>query len=139
MFRRILVPTDLTDRTVKALDVAASIAKSDQGRVTVLHVIETIAGANFDELSSFYRKLEERAQKQLGAIVADAHALQGRVDVAIVYGKRADEVLQFARSNDIDLIVLTSHPLDPSQPHGGIGTMSYKLGILAPCAVLLVK
>ena len=69
MFRRILVPTDLTDRTVKALDVAASIAKSDQGRVTVLHVIETIAGANFDELSPFYRKLEERAQKQLGAMV----------------------------------------------------------------------
>ena len=61
------------------------------------------------------------------------------MDVAIVYGRRADEVLQFARSNDIDLIVLASHPLDPSQPHGSIGTMSYKLGILAPCAVLLVE
>lgn len=139
MFRRILVPTDLTDRTVKALDVAAGIAKSDQSHVTVLHVIETIAGAEFDELSSFYRRLEERARKQLDEIVARVQALQGRLDVAIVYGRRTEEVLRFARSHDIDLIVLASHPVDPSQPYGGAGTMSYKLGILAPCAVLLVK
>ena len=139
MFRRILVPTDLTDRTVKALDVAGGIAKSDEAHVTVIHVIETIAGAEFDEFASFYRRLEERARKQLDEVVARAHGLRGRVDVAIVYGNRAGEVLRFAHSNDIDLIVLASHPVDPSQPFGGMGTMSYKLGILAPCAVLLVK
>ncbi|HYN06766.1 MAG TPA: universal stress protein [Vicinamibacterales bacterium] len=139
MFRRILVPTDLTDRTVKALDVAGRIAESDEAHVTVLHVIETIAGAEFEEFSSFYQNLEELARKQLDEIVARAPSARGRVDVAIVYGRRAEEVLRFARSHDIDLIVLASHPVDPSRPYGGMGTMSYKLGILAPSAVLLVK
>jgi nucleotide-binding universal stress UspA family protein len=139
MYQRILVPADLTDRTVKALDVATGIAKGNQAHVTVLHVIETIAGAEFDEFASFYRRLEERARKQLNEIVARAHAGEGGLDVAIVYGRRAEEVLRFTKSHDIDLIVLASHPVDPSQSPGGMGTMSYKLGILAPCAVLLVK
>jgi nucleotide-binding universal stress UspA family protein len=139
MYQRILVPTDLTDRTVKALDVATGIAKVNQAHVTVLHVIETIAGAEFDEFASFFRRLEERARKRLDEIVARAHAAQGRVEVATVYGRRAEEVLRFAKSHDVDLIVLASHPVDLSRPYGGVGTMSYKLGILAPCAVLLVK
>lgn len=139
MFRHILVPTDLTDRTVKALDVAIDIAAGDDAHVTLLHVIETIAGAEFEEFSSFYQKLEKRARERLSDIVARSRRTRGPVDLAIVYGRRAEEVLRFASSEAIDLIVLSSHPVDQSQPHRGLGTMSYKLGILAPCAVLLVK
>ena len=139
MFRHILVPTDLTDRTVKALDVAIDIAAGDDAQVTLLHVIETIAGAEFEEFSSFYHTLEKRARERLNDIVARSRRTRGPVDVAIVYGGRTEEVLRFARSEAIDLIVLASHPVDPTQPHQGLGTMSYKLGILAPCAVLLVK
>jgi nucleotide-binding universal stress UspA family protein len=139
MFRHILVPTDLTDRTVKALDVAIDVAVGDDAQVTLLHVIETIAGAEFEEFSAFYHKLEKQARERLNDIVARSRRTRGPVDVAIVYGRRTEEVLRFSRSEAIDLIVLASHPLDPSQPHRGLGTMSYKLGILAPCAVLLVK
>jgi nucleotide-binding universal stress UspA family protein len=139
MYQRILVPSDLTDRTVKALDVATSIATNNHAHVTLLHVIETIAGAEFDEFASFYRTLEERARKLLDEIVTRAHAGQGRVDMAIVYGNRAEEVLRFARSHESDLIVLASHQIDPLLPEGGMWTMSYELGILSPCAVLLVK
>jgi nucleotide-binding universal stress UspA family protein len=138
MFRHLLVPTDLTDRTVKALDVAIAIS-AGQAQVTLLHVIETIAGAEFEEFSSFYHKLEKQAREKLNDIVARSRTSRGPVDVAIVYGARTEEVLRFTRSEGIDLIVLASHPVDPSEPHHGLGTMSYKLGILAPCAVLLVK
>jgi nucleotide-binding universal stress UspA family protein len=139
MFRHILVPTDLTDRTVRALDVAIDIAAAGDAQVTLLHVIETIAGAEFDELSSFYHKLEKRARDRLNDLVTGRRRSRGAVDVAIVYGGRTEEVLRFTRVEAIDLIVLASHPVDPTQPHQGLGTMSYKLGILAPCAVLLVK
>lgn len=139
MFSRILVPTDLTERTPNALNVAAGIGTGAEAHVTLLHVIETIPGADFKELSHFYRELEERARRQLDAFVAGARNLRGRIDVGIVYGKRVEEVLRFATDNDIDLIVLASHPVNPSQPYEGMGTMSYKLSILARCAVLLVK
>jgi universal stress protein A len=138
MFKRILVPTDLTERTVRALQVASSLGIAHP-QVTLLHVIETIAGAEFEELSSFYATLETRARERLDDLVGRTPGRPGEVDVAIVYGRRAEEVLRFARENAIDLIVLASHPVDPSEPYSGVGTMSYKLGILAPCAVLLVK
>ena len=139
MFKRILVPTDLTDRTVRALQVAGSLAGAPLPQVTLLHVIETIAGADFEELSSFYGTMERRARERMNDLLARTPGRRGEIDVAIVYGGRTEEVLRFTRENGIDLIVLASHPVDPSKPFSGLGTMSYKLGILAPCAVLLVK
>jgi nucleotide-binding universal stress UspA family protein len=139
MFQKILVPTDLTDRTIKALDVAMNVAPSDKSHITLLHVIETIAGTEDEELTGFYRKLEQRALSRLHEIVRRAAGKHAHVDIEVRYGKRAEEVLRFAREQQADLIVLASHPLDPSQLPASLGTMSYKLGVLAPCAVLLVK
>ena len=129
----------MTDRTTTALEVAGDIASHGDGRITLLHVIETIAGSDVDdELSTFYTKLEQRASRRLTEILSGV-SNKGPIDTEIVYGKRVEEVLRFIRANAVDLIVLASHPVDSSQPYGGLGTMSYKLGILAPCAVLLVK
>jgi nucleotide-binding universal stress UspA family protein len=139
VYRRILVPTDLTDRTIKALEVASGIATPGDARITLLHVIETIAGDEDNELTAFYRKLERQAAERLTAITSRASVKRSEMFTEIVYGKRVEEVLRFVRANDVDLIVLASHPLETSKPYEGLGTMSYKLGILAPCAVLLVK
>ena len=51
----------------------------------------------------------------------------------------AEEILRFAVDEEVDLIVLASHRLDPSKPGDGWSTLSYRIGILAPCPVLLVK
>ena len=139
MYRRLLVPSDLTDHTIAALEAAASIATASDARITVLHVIETIAGADFEELSSFYRGLEQKAVSRLGDIIARTAGVRIQVDTVIAYGKRVEEVLRFIRANDVDLVVLASHRIDPAEPYAGLGTMSYKLGTLSPCAVLLVK
>jgi nucleotide-binding universal stress UspA family protein len=139
MYRRILVPTDLTDRTIAALEVAANVAAPADARITLLHVIETIAGGEDRQLTAFYRKLERQAAGRLEAIVSRASGTRREIRTEIVYGKRVDEVLRFVHANDVDLVVLASHPMDASKPYEGLGTMSYKLGILAPCAVLLVK
>jgi nucleotide-binding universal stress UspA family protein len=89
MYRRILVPTDLTDRTVKALEVAGNVAAPGDARITLLHVIETIAGLDFEELSSFYRKLERQASDRLEEIIARTPGMHVAVDTEIVYGRRA--------------------------------------------------
>lgn len=139
MYRRILVPTDLTDRTIEALEVATNIAAPGDARITLLHVIETIADAEDNQLTAFYRRLERQAAERLREIISRASGKGSEIVTEIVYGKRVDDTLRFVRANDVDLIVLASHPLDASKPYEGLGTMSYKLGILAPCAVLLVK
>ncbi len=61
-FRHILVPTDLTERTEKALRLANVLASRDSARVTLLHVIEALDGLSFEELKPFYERLERQAR-----------------------------------------------------------------------------
>jgi nucleotide-binding universal stress UspA family protein len=57
----------------------------------------------------------------------------------VVFGHRAPEIVRYAGEGESDLIVLKSHRIDLENPAAGWGTVSYKVGILAQCPVLLVK
>ena len=139
MFRRILIPTDLTDRTIRAIHVARDVQAPEESQLILLHVIETIVGADIEELSSFYGTLEQQAWDRLHDIATRTSVPDAQVDAHVVFGKRVEETLKFANVHQVDLIVLASHRINPAEPASSIGTMSYKLGILAPCSVLLVK
>jgi universal stress protein A len=139
MFRRVLVPTDLTERAHKALDMALTLGAPDTSRVTLLHVIETIRGLEFEEMKPFYQKFEKKAQEKMAAARARLPKTSIEVVQEIVYGDRAEEIVTFASSHGIDLIVLASHRVNPSAIGRDWGTISYKVGLLAQCPVLLVK
>ncbi|HEX2443746.1 MAG TPA: universal stress protein [Vicinamibacterales bacterium] len=138
-FERILVPTDLTSRTVSALDLAARLSAPGRSRVTLVHVIETVRGIDFDDLKGFYRKLERKARTEMARLKQRAGRLPVDVDEEILYGRRAEEIVGFARRTSVDLIVLASHKVNPSLVGRDWGSISYKVGILAQCPVLLVK
>ena len=65
MFKKLLLPLDLTDRHQVVLDLAAEMAQKSQGEVTLLHVVEDIPGLSFDEEKSFFQNLERTAQGHL--------------------------------------------------------------------------
>ena len=138
-FQHLLVPTDLTERAEKALQVADKLAVSDKSRITLVHVIETIDGAQFDELKSFYERLEQKARTAMTRLARSVPEGVAQVESAVVYGRRAEEIVKYASANDVDLIVLASHRVNPSRLNRDWGTISYKVGILAQCPVLLVK
>jgi len=138
IFRAIVVPTDLTDRTVAALRLAGKLA-AGRGHVTLLHVIETIPGVSFDELKPFYERLRVKAQKKLASLTHQARQGPASIDFAIAYGPRAETIVTEAKARGADLIVLASHRVNPTMVGRDWGTISYKVGILAACPVLLVK
>jgi universal stress protein A len=138
-FHHLLVPTDLTERTEKALQLANTLAGPDTSRITLVHVVETIEGLRFDELRPFYRRLEKRAQTAMTRLARRVVAGGAQVESAVVYGRRAEEIVSFAAAHDVDLIVLASHRVNPSRVYRDWGTISYRVGILAQCPVLLVK
>ena len=139
MFKRILVPTDLTDRGVGALDLALRLAAPRGSRVTLLHVIETVRGLDFEEMKSLYQRLEKKARGVMLAEIGRLPPTDAEVTADIVYGDRAEEVVNFAAAHAVDLIVLASHKVDAAAKGRDWGTISYKIGILAQCPVLLVK
>jgi universal stress protein A len=138
-FRHILVPTDLTERTERALQLAGQLASRDGGRVTLVHVIETIQGLSLAEVTPFYERLERKARKAMQALTRRAREDAPAASHVLVRGRRAEEIVKYAAANDVDLIVLASHRVNPSAVDRDWGTISYKVGILAQCPVLLVK
>ncbi len=139
MFNRILVPIDLSDRHQQALEIAARLASESTGQVTLLHVVEVIPGLWVEEEREFYDRLEAAARDHLARLGRqfEPYGVPRREEV--IFGNRAEEVVRYALGMEADLIVLTSHRIDPQIPGAGWGTLSYKIGILSQCPVLLVK
>jgi nucleotide-binding universal stress UspA family protein len=138
MFRRILVPVDFTPRNQRAVRVAARLASSAKAETTLLHVIERIDTDAPGSLTGFYQKLEKNARRKLAELLEEfpKKGLDARAEV--LYGSRVNEILRFAGENRIDLIVMNSHKL-PLRGGENWGTISYKVGILSRCPVMLVK
>lgn len=140
MFRRILAPVDFTRNSLRAVSTAGRVASVSKGEVTLLHVIERIAGDESGALRSFYRELEKSARVKMQPLVRGLERKGIRTASEIVYGNRVAEILRFAEENDTDLIVMSSHKLPLSRPTTeSWGTISYKVGILSRCPILLVK
>ena len=137
-FRRILVPTDMTNRTERALELTFKLAGRGS-RVTLLHVVQTVPGLTFDDLRPFYEKLRDRAARKMATIVNRVTSPGIDVEIKIVYGPRAEMIVKTATAMGADLIVLPSHRVNPSMVGRDWGTISYKVGLLAQCPVLLVK
>jgi nucleotide-binding universal stress UspA family protein len=142
MFRNILVPVDFTLKNEAALNTALDLARksaSDPTRVTLLHVIETIEHVEFEEMQDFYRGLETRAAAKLFGMEERFKAALVPVYHEILYGKRAEAIVHHAEEREMDLIVLSSHKVDRDHPALSVGTISYRIAIVARCPVLLVK
>ena len=145
MFRKILVPVDFTEKNEAALEAALQIAAGrsvdDEAQIYLLHVIETIEHVEYDEMKDFYRDLENRSVAKLTRLEERCRASGGPVRVYhdLQFGKRAEAIVRYAEDRSMDLIVLSSHKVDRDHPALGLGTISYRIAIVARCPVLLVK
>jgi nucleotide-binding universal stress UspA family protein len=139
MFNRILVPVDLTEKSLAAVDVAYNFATQSDAEVVLLHVIETIEHIQFNELKPFYERLETSAREGLQEFAERFVANNIKVEQALLYGHRSQQIVEYAVNNRIDLIVMASHRIDPDRPGHDWSSISYSVAILSPCPVLLVK
>jgi nucleotide-binding universal stress UspA family protein len=139
VFKRILVPLDLSARNRRTIDTARELAHLHGARVTLLHVVHQIPDLAATELGSFYRRLERVSARRLRRIAALFAARGLPVGVVVCIGEPAREIVKSAATRKIDLIVMGSHKVAPGPPSAGWGTTSYKVGIFCRCPVLLVK
>jgi nucleotide-binding universal stress UspA family protein len=137
VFGRILVATDLTPATRMSLRTALDLARPDDGVVWLLHVIERIPNLEDRELSAFYERLAQEGRARLLEL-SRSFVQQRRVDIQfeVVIGQPATEVVRVAEQHRADLIVLQHHSRHDAP---ALGSVSYKVGILANCSVLLLK
>lgn len=139
MFKRLLVPVDLSDKSMPAVDAAFNLARQMGADVILLHVIEVIEHVQLDELKPFYDRLANSAGKGLQELSERFDAEDLQVEQAVIYGHRTKDIIDFAIQRQADLIIMASHRIDPDRPGHDWSSISYGVAILSPCPVLLVK
>ena len=139
MFQHLLLPVDLTNKHAKVVQTAMGFAQQPGVRVTLLHIIEVIPGLSRDEDRAFYDRLEANAQKHIDKIGQGLAAKNVSWQGVILYGQRVQEIVRYAQENRAELILLTSPTFDAAHPALGWASMSFKISVLSPIPVLLVK
>lgn len=139
VFQHILVPVDFTAKNEAAIAAAAQLASQNDARITLLHVIEFIDFPQDEEINNFYEKLRARSEQELDKLLAMFDDDQLEVSVETVINSRVKGIATYAFENDVDLIVLSSHPVEPRRGSDGWGTISYQVSAICHCSVMLVK
>lgn len=140
MFKTLLVPLDLTDKHGPAIDRAVELAKASGGRIILAHVIETISGLKQEaEDRAFYERLDRLSRRHLEKI-GDTISERGVTwQMEIRYGSTARQIMELAQEQGADLIVVTAPQMNPANPTTGLASLSWRISLLSPCPILLVK
>lgn len=110
-YRRVLVPVDFTDYSLRAVQLARRIAPA--ARLTLLHAFEMpfegrLRYANVDnDILNHYRVVgrQEVEQKMVELIVSAGLSLQS-VDPMVLNGDPASRILEYEQELNCDLIVM---------------------------------
>ncbi len=148
MSGQILVPVDGSEHAFRALDVACSVAKSEQKTIRLLHVVPS---KDIPEALKRYAEIEhihdspeylyEAAVAENILNAARAKAVAGgavEVECSIEHGEASTGILEVASRENVDTIVLGTRGLSDIQ---GIvlGSVAHKVSHGAPCRVITVK
>ncbi len=139
MYKNILVPTDLADKSKLSIHTALTMASQNHGSVQLLHVVEKVGDDADEEIENFYLKLAEKANQKLSNWQSrfQTDFVDVPIDITILVGKRAQEILKFSQERDIDLIVMASRTFNKEEQ--GLGTLSHQVSLFAPVSVLVVR
>ncbi len=115
MFKHLLIPTDGSEASERAIRKALELASALKARVTGLHVIRSVhlaAGYDMGEVPRPGIEVELRAaaQRYLDVIAQGARQLDVPFEALVVTADDPwQEIIQVARSSACDLIVMASH------------------------------
>lgn len=141
-FRRILLPTDFSERAEAARSYAVMLAEKFGAELHVLHVLqEPIAVLPESSLAVAPPALNlpeiiKSAEQGLAAISVNPPAGVGARVVR--NGLPADEIVRYAAEAGVDLIVQGTHGRT-GLAHVLLGSVAEKVVRRAPCAVLTVR
>jgi nucleotide-binding universal stress UspA family protein len=113
---RVLVPLDLSQHSLLGLEHGKALAESYGARLQLFHVVERMSYPSFyaleeGDLSSLLAGVEERAREELARTMEQIEGSSVPFDTHIAQGEVVPAILDFAKSERSDLIVLTSHGL----------------------------
>jgi nucleotide-binding universal stress UspA family protein len=143
MIQKILVPTDFSISSRHAFMYAIDLNKLFHARLYLIHVLQDFT--EFSEytlsptiLPQLYLEFEQNASQRLEEMVGSLVPDDMHCDTYILHGVPFFEIIQFARNEQIDLIVVGSHGRTGLK-HVLFGHTAEKVVKKASCPVLSVR
>ncbi len=127
MYNKILLPTDGSKNSERAIAHALTIAEFEDAEIVVLNVVDSVylTGLPEEDLITKSEMILEEESKKVTAKVKDiirkieeekgSESKEIKVSTETIEGNAADVILKVSESEDIDLIVIASsgkHMLD---------------------------
>lgn len=140
MYKKILVPVDLTDASVAkpAIDAACSMARDSGGKIRLVNVLPMTPVMLAEYVPpDFDVQQRKTAEDALAAITRECGLESGRASGVVRQGGIYHEVLEEAAAFDADLIVMTSHR--PAMRTYFLGSNAGHVVRYAKCSVLVVR
>ncbi len=145
--RRILLPTDFSEHSMLAKEYAFSLAIEYKAEILALHIIENIAELSFltgiempgySAASIYYNDLLKLSKKRIKEICDEASSKGINIKDRIICGNPRHEILNVARSESVDMIVIGTHGRRGFSRfiHGSVAEAVVRH---SPCSVLSVK
>lgn len=140
--RRLLVPLDGSDLSLKALHYAIHLAKLFDAQIDTLRVVEPVVypdglsmpQRSYDQDDLALKLAREQSRAVGGRMIPDGVGWHNEV----ISGNPYAVIVDYARDKDIDLLVLTTHG-HTGLKHFLLGSNAEKIIRHAPCPVLVVR
>lgn len=142
-FNIIVVPTDLSDYSLRALPYAIGLAERFEARLRILCInepavpISDVNWAGIDVHSTDDALLAE-ARKALDRIVREQVPKGLDVEATVITGNPVDGIIQYAREENADLLVMCTHGRT-GLSHVLMGSTAEAVVRRAPCPVLTLR
>lgn len=142
--KRILHATDFSKASARALQEAVKLAKENNARLLVVHVIEPtpyVAGGEFGG-AEIYMKLEDatkrNAQSSMSKLMQRLKKLQIKAESLLLRGAAHEQIVKAAKSKKADMIVIGTHGRTGLSKLF-LGSVAGKVVSLATCPVMTVR
>jgi Universal stress protein UspA and related nucleotide-binding proteins len=111
MFQRILVPLDGSKNSERALPVALRLARSNEGTIILLHVVNTNwpSFAQTIYAQALPDKAKFEAEKYLTSLLKSDQFQGIRIKIIVPFGVEGAMILTTAKQQHADIIVISSH------------------------------
>ena len=147
--KKILVPTDFSPNSEKALNYALRLARLAQGRLLLLHVFEVpeFSGLlpeasswqlDYQEIKKTFDSAIQQANDKLNQLARGVAEEKIKVEAKVCQGIPDEEIVKIAQEEEVDLIVITTHGYTGLK-HFLLGSTAEKVVRIAPCPVLVVR
>jgi nucleotide-binding universal stress UspA family protein len=138
MMKRLLVPVDGSKSSDDAVRYACNIAEKFGSELLLLTVIPPPIILGVEAGIIDYRPLEESGRRVLENTKKIVDSFKMQASTRLETGQVADTIINVAKEEDIDLIVIGSRGLSGAKRFL-LGSVSNSVSHHAPCPVLIVR